>query len=232
MALLVSVAAHLTLLAFLKVEVPPVPERDRARVTQLIELADVWEDRPLEIVRLSDARTGASSSADVAATASASSVDAQAPDPGADGTRTTLAAFEPTPALAGTAPAAAELSLELAEQISVASVSFKSAQRGVVLRAGGGGPAGDVGLDFEAASDAARNAERRRGGGLGGTGGIGVTIIGGGGDCDTPGSIGVPGISGRAGGIGSLPRLGTGRGLIGRTGGFGSAINRVAPARP
>lgn len=231
-ALLVSVAAHLTVLTLLKVDLPPVPERDRARATPLIELADVWDDRPLEVVRLSPAPTPVASAADVPATTAVSFPDAQAPDGGAGGLRPTLAALGPSPGLSSTAGGANELSLEPAEEIEVARVSFQSTRRGVVLRAGGSDPARDAGLDFAAASDAAREAERSRGGGVGGTGGIRVTIIGGGGDCDARGSIGLPGISGRAGGIGSLPLLGPGRGLIGRTGDFGSAINRVAPGRP
>ncbi len=225
-ALLVSIAAHVAVLAFLKVNVPPIPERERA--TQLIELADVWQDRPLEVVRLSTLP------ADAATDPGGSSAKAEASEPGGAGAQVTAAAPKARLILAATAPSATELSLALAEEVSVASVTFENSRRGVVLRAGGGGAAGDVGLDFDAASDAARDAERRRGGGgLGGSGGIGVTIFGGaGGDCDTPGGFGLPGIGGRAGGLGSLPGSGIGRGLIGRTGGFGSAINRVAPSRP
>ena len=230
-ALLVSIAAHVAFLVLLKVDVPPVPERDRERATQLIELADVWQDRPLEVVRLSTPPADASSAADAATDSRGSSAKAEASEPGDAGAQVTVAASKARPILAGPAASATELSLALAEEVTVASVTFKNARRGVVLRAGGGGAAEDVGLDFDAASDAARDAERRRGGdGRGGAGGIGVTIFGGAGvDCDTPGSFGLPGISGRAGGLASLPGSGTGRGLIGRTGGFGSAINRMAP---
>ena len=124
-ALIVSIAAHVGVLALLKVDVPPIPERDRERATQLIELTDVWQDRPLEVVLLSTPPADASSAADAATDARRSSAKVEAP--------------KARPILAGTAPSATDLDLALAEEVTVASVTFKNARRGVVLRAGAGG---------------------------------------------------------------------------------------------
>jgi hypothetical protein len=208
-AIMVSIAAHAVLLAFLKVDVDVPAEPERQRATRLIELADAWQDRPLEVVLLRDASSGTAASSD--ATAALPDTE-QAAEAGA-----MPPASEGRPVLAGTAPNLAELDLALAEEVSIASVTFKNAQRGVVLRAGG--PVGP--------SDAAADDERWWDGG--GRGGIGIRIAGG--DCGAPGTFGIPVIGGRGGGIGSLPLTGKGRGLLGGTGDFGSAINRVGPSR-
>jgi hypothetical protein len=184
-AVMVSIAAHTTLLAFLKVDVEVPPESERQRATQLIELADAWQDRPLEVVLLSDASSGARASGDAAAGVTNSAE--------ADGAGAMLATIEARQVLAGAAPSAAELDLTLAEEVTVASITFKNAQRGVVLRTGG--PVGP--------STAAADDERWWDGG--GRGGIGIRIVGG--DCDAPGAFGIPVLGGRGGRIGGLPRV-------------------------
>lgn len=206
-AIMVSIAAHAALLALLKVDLDVTPQSKRQRATQLIELADAWQDRPLEVVLLNDVSPAASASSKAASTF-ATSV-------GADGLETLPVAAEAKLALVGTVPSAAELDLAPAEPVTVASLTFKT-RRGVVLRIGG--PVGP--------SDAAADDERWWDGG--GRGGIGISIVGG--DCGAPGAFGIPVIGGRGGGIRSLPRVGTGRGVLGRTDGFGSAINRVGPS--
>jgi hypothetical protein len=120
------------------------------------------------------------------------------------------------------------MSLSLAEATPIAQVTLARANRGVILRASGGGAAGESGFDFTATSDAARDAERSRGGGgWGGNGGIGIGIIGGGdGHCPTWGGVPFIGPSRGLGGFGSGY---DGTGIIGARPPTSEAINRFGP---
>lgn len=188
--ILVSVAAHVALLAWVTVDVPGIEKAERTRVTQLIELADAWQDQPLEVVQLRD------QAADRGAPTSTGENEVGG------------ATLDVKPVSPGALTLTASLSLTPVESVARPTVVFAST-RGVVKRRGGGAQYRDAEFDFEPASAAAREAERRRGGTIGaggssGSGGIGVTIRGGiGGDCATP--------------LGGAPN--------------GSLINRVVPGR-
>ena len=59
------------------------------------------------------------------------------------------------------------MAMTLAEAVPVAEVTLARANRGVIQRSASGGAGGSSGFDFIATSDAARDAERSRGGGVG-----------------------------------------------------------------
>jgi hypothetical protein len=191
--ILVSGAAHIALLAWVTVDVPDIEEPERTRITQLIELTDAWQDQPLEVVQLREqtADPGASSSP----ASEVGSVAVSAP-------------VAVKPALPSVPTLTATLSLTPVEGAARPTVAFSST-RGVVKRRGEADRYRDADFDFEPASAAAREAERRRGGDgregrWPGSGGTGVTISGGiGGDCATP--------------LGGAPN--------------GTLINRVLPGR-
>ncbi len=237
-ALLLSIAFHVALLSLLDLDIAVPDSDDSRRAPELVDLADTWVDSPLEVITLvSDRASGAADQSEAA------SARAEATEPGAAGADAAVAAILPDPGLPGAAAGDPGLSLDLAEAIPSAEITLTRANRGVVLRSGGGGALGDDGMDFVAASDAAREAERRRGGGgRGGLGGIGEAILGGGGEGFCPpwhdhGLIGpdmfgphgpAPPFGG--GQVFGLPRSGSGRGIVGKRPPGGEAINRRLPA--
>ncbi len=230
LAIGVSIGVHAAILGFLKIDVPDVDSLEPRRALQVVEIPDDWQDRGMEVIPLESALAASDAPDGAAAQAEATSARVALPDPGAAGTGATVAAIVPEAALPGLAPSEPALSMTLAVATPAEAPEIVTvrAQRGVILRAGGGGAAGDRGVDFVAASEAAREAERERGGGgLGGAGGIGTTIFGGGGDahCPTPGLV--PGLGG-----GGLP-IGTGKGMgiIGRRAPTAGAIHRFGPGR-
>ncbi len=236
-ALLLSIAFHVALLSLLDVDIVVPDSDDSRRAPELIDLSDAWVDQPLEVITLvSDRPSG------VADQSEATSARAEAVEPGAAGADAAVAAILPNPGLPGAAAGNPGLSLDLAEAVPSAEIAVARSNRGVVLRSGGGGALGDEGMDFVAASDAAREAERRRGGGgRGGLGGIGEAILGGGGEGYCPpwhdhglGGGDMFGPHGPApplggGGAFGLPRTGPGRGIVGRRPPGGEAINRRLP---
>lgn len=216
-ALVASAAAHALVFGFVKLHVPGPEEAEGHRPLQVIELRDAWRERAVEVVALESAVEPSGEAG--AETASA------APEADLPGALRAVGAEAPVgPGAAEGAPALS-LALLPGTEATTPAIQLPRSNRGVIKRIGGGGARGNGGYDIVAASEAAREAERERGGnGWGGTGGIGVTI-GGGGDCDTPGVI--PGL-GLPSGLGGLPG-GNGRGIIGRRPGGGGAINRVLP---
>ena len=211
-ALAVSVAVHAAALATLKLDVPSLGESEAARALRVIDISD-WEDQATEVIALESAVQMPDGAG--AVTTSATSARAEATEPGTAGVETTVAALIDIVGDPGAAPGEPALDLEIVEAPSstpiVVATAPRRANRGIVRREGGGGASGETGFDFVASSDAARERERERGGnGFGGTGGIGVTILGGGVDCNTPSS-------------GLLGGFGLGRPSV------GTAINRIGP---
>lgn len=223
----VSVGLHLVALAWLKLDVPKFDEPEPGRSLQVVELPKEWEETAIEVVQLETSLafepTGAADGA------SATSAQVELPDPGAAGAETTVAAVVPMDALPSAAPNAPSMTLALAEATPTPNVAaaLPRSNRGVIRRVSTGGAAAESGFDFIATSDAARDAERERGGGgWGGTGGPGISIMGGGGHCPTWG--GVPFVP-PMGTIGGIPNAPKGMGMIGRRPPNSEAINRFGP---
>lgn len=223
----VSIGVHLVALAWLKLEVPSFDDPEPGRSLQIVELPDDWDEQAIDVVQLetafADAPTGETTGA------AATSARVELPEPGAAGADETVAAFESLADLPSAAPEAPAMTLALAEAspAPVMEVALARSNRGVIQRTSSGGASGPSGFDFIATSDAARDAERERGGGgMGGIGGPGISIQGGGGHCPTWG--GIP-LIGPSSGLGGIPMGGKGRGIIGARPPTAEAINRFAP---
>ena len=196
-----SVGVHAIALTALKLGVPDYESEQSGRALQIVEVPSQWEDAAMKVVALESAPSSQADGA--AATAEATSAAVESSDPGSAGTGMKVAAIVPLADLPGASPDAPAVSMTRAEAAPIAEVALVSSRRGVIKRTSGGGAAGSSGFDFVATSDAAREAERERGGGgRGGLGGIGVTVIGGGGEGHCPTWGGVPLIGGRGLGIG------------------------------
>lgn len=216
-ALGVSAAVHAAALATLKLDVPTFAEAERSRALEVVELSDRWEDRATQVIALETAtavEVAETSEGAGTQTTSATSARVEVAEPGAAGVETTVAALIDLVGDPGAAQGEPSLDLSIVEAESAApvvvAVAPRRANRGIVRRESGGGAAGSTGFDFVASSDAARDRERERGGnGFGGFGGIGVSVIGGGVDCDAPN--------------GGLTGLGRPT--------FGGAINRIGGSR-
>lgn len=222
----ISVGAHVAALTWVKLSVPTFDEGDESRSLQVLQLPDAWDNVALEVVPLETAISSAPSGALEGASATSAQVDL--PEPGAAGADAAVAAIIPLSDLSGAAPNAPSMTMELAEAAPIAEVTLARANRGVIRRSSSGGAGGSSGFDFIATSDAARDAERSRGGGgRGGPGGIGVGVIGGGGHCPTWG--GVPFADPFGGGLGRVPSMGPGMGIIGARPPTSEAINRFGP---
>jgi len=213
-ALGVSVAVHAAALTTLKFDVPTFAQTDGSRPLQLVDLSDSWEDRATQVIALESAQRLPDGAA--AETAASTSAEFPISEPGAAGVSTTVAALTDMVGDPGLAPGKPGLELALIEATTtspvIVAVAKRRANRGIVRRDGGGGATGEQGFDFVASSEAARERERERGGnGWGGLGGIGVTVLGGGGvDCPTPyGAIGA--YPGGGSGFGAINRIGPGR---------------------
>lgn len=232
-ALGVSLGVHAAALAWVELAVPTFESPERARALQVVDLPDDWRDRAIQTVDVVALESAEASAAEgVASEAAATSAPVDATQSGAAGAETRVAAIVPLSSPPGAAPREASPHLELAAAPALATpvVETRRANRGIVQREGGGGASAASGYDFVAANDAARDAERERGGaGWGGTGGIGVTILGGGGDC-APGATGAGGIPVTRG-LGGLASGSPARGILGRRAPGGGAINRVLPGR-
>ncbi|MCG8470171.1 MAG: hypothetical protein MJB57_18500 [Gemmatimonadetes bacterium] len=248
-ALGVSAGVHAAVFSAVTLDVPAwqAPESDRALRLVEWELDDEWTTRAIRIVEETSA---------YGTTSARESSRGKADAPGAVGIGAITTAIVPDDALPSLAPDAPALALTMATADAPQTIPLMAARptnRGLVVR--GGGATGERGFDFEAASDAARAAERAKGGnGVGWLGGAGHEGHGHGpfGECppgptdlvrpwdgnpglDEPtgqipfiGGIGNPiGFGGRSPGIGSEK----GRGIIGRRPAGGSAINRVIPGR-
>lgn len=189
-ALLASVGFHAALFALLRVDVPSFPEPGE-RSVRPVQIAEAWADRPLRAVRLRIAPAAAGAAGGPISRTLETSADGGATSSAAARSAGEFAARPP--ALPDLPEATRQLSLAPvpAKALTLASLDDRRAKRGVIQRQGGAGAAGDVGYEFTAASEAAREAGRRSDEGEpGGLGGIGVTIIGGGdGDCATPGGL-------------------------------------------
>ncbi|MFV1987398.1 MAG: hypothetical protein ACC682_08950 [Gemmatimonadota bacterium] len=222
----ISVGVHILALAWVKLSVPTFDEPQQSRALQVLDIPNVWENSALEVVPLEAAIAFAPNGALEGASASSARVDL--PEAGAAGADAAVAAIVPMSRLSGAAPNAPAISLSLAEATPIAQVTLARANRGVILRASGGGAAGESGFDFIATSDAARDAERSRGGGgRGGPGGIGIGG-GGGGYCPTWGGVPLIGPTRGFGGIG-IGANNPGLGIIGARPPNSGAINRFGP---
>ncbi|MDH3733951.1 MAG: hypothetical protein OEU54_10475 [Gemmatimonadota bacterium] len=225
----ISVGVHLVALAWLKLDVPVFEDREPGRALQIVDIPDEWEENALDVVVL---ESGGAFEATIAEPADASPTSARvdAPVDGAGGADAAPAAIVPLNALPGAAPGEPSMTLAFADATPTPAVemALPRSNRGVIRRASTGGAAGESGFDFIATSDAARDAERERGGGgWGGIGGPGVSIIGGGdGHCPTWG--GVPFVP-PMGSIGGIPNAPKGRGVIGMRPPTSEAINRFGP---
>lgn len=223
----VSVAVHLAALAWLKLTVPTFDDPEPGRSLQIVEIADDWDEQAIDVVQLETAL-------DLSPTAEADGRSSdpdpvEMTEPDAAGSDVAVAALAPVADLFGAAPVGPTMTLALAEAAPapVMEVALARSNRGIVRRTSAGGASGPSGFEFIATSDAARDAERERGGGGSGRiGGPGVSIIGGG-NCPTWG--GIPLILPRTGGLGGVPMEGKGRGIIGARPPTAEAINRFGP---
>jgi hypothetical protein len=171
-AMLVSVAFHAALFAYLALDVKVFSDDD-GRPGRTQQLAEQYAQRSIEVVDLGQS----AAAGPVSEILESSSAAVPATDPGAVVETLDIPA-QPLPvSSAGTT----EMNLAMAELTTASSVEFARSQRGLVLR-DGASSAGGRGVVFQPASQAARDAGRRGGGGLGGLDGIGVIIGGGGGD--------------------------------------------------
>jgi len=196
-----SVGVHAVALTALKLHVPDYESETPGRALTVVDIPSEWENAAMEVVALESAPSSQADGA--AAAAEATSAAADLADPGSAGAGSKVAALMPLVDLPGASPNAPAVAMTRVEAAPVATVALASTRRGVIKRVSGGGAAGSSGFDFVATSDAAREAERERGGGgRGGLGGIGVTILGGGGEAHCPTWGGVPLIGGRGLGIG------------------------------
>lgn len=226
----ISIGLHALAFATIKLDVPIIDTANPSRVLQVVEIPDNWAKSAMEVVVLESAASTESGAANEASSTSAA-VDLSRP--GAAGREATVAAIIPLSGLPGAAVGPPAVSMTFAEAIPLARITLAStARRGVIERTSRAGAAGSTGYDFIAASDAAREAERKRGGGgRGGLGGPGVTLFGGGGDghCPTWGGIPlIPQIGGRIG----APLSGRGQGISGFLGARppgAELINRFGP---
>jgi hypothetical protein len=222
----ISAGVHIAALAWVKLSVPTFEDGQEQRALQVLELPDQWDRSAIEVVPLETVVSSALSGALDGASATSAQVDL--PEPGAAGAEAAVAAIVPLSELSGAAPNEPVIAMALAEAAPVVEVTFARANRGVIKRSASGGAGGSSGFDFIATSDAARDAERARGGGgSGGPGGIGVGVIGGGGHCPTWG--GVPFVDPTGGRRGGVPTMGPGMGIIGARPPTAEAINRFGP---
>lgn len=195
LALLLSVAAHAALFAWVRLDVDAAAEPPPERTAAPRAAPRAWVERPLEVVRVQPtAGEGAEAPARSPDPApGAVALRHRAADPaGASGTLSAALPLRPapaqtargldlTPVAAGPTGGAA-----LGEDAAAGEITRAGARRGVILRDPSGGGTARGAWDFTAASEAAREAEKRRGGRESGDEGIGG-IIGGGGRCPTPG---------------------------------------------
>lgn len=218
-----SIGVHALVLANVTLDLPTFAGDAEPRALRMVELPDDWQATALEVVSLES-----SVPADIAletAGASARAAAAETPAPAAAATtpRPAPIALEGTAARPATNSPALELTPAVETDAATPEIGARPA-RGIVLRAGAG-ETGYTGLDFHAASDAARDAEEDERGGARPGRGIGISIHGPG-ACPTGGAM--PLIGGN-GGLGGVPMTGKGMGIIGARPPGGEAINRAAP---
>lgn len=210
-ALLISLAAHVALLAWASIEIPEVERVRTARPLRLVDLPDSWRESAIEVVPLETA--GRAANGGTRGTPAPPEAPEAAPRDALD-PEATLAAL-PRPALSTTVETPGLVTERAATapatDSAVSSTTPSRPLRGVVLRKGGGDAA---------TSGGARRGEGDRGGG----GGIDVSILGGDG-CIIAGPDGRVIIGGR----GVLEGLSGARGggIIGRPGRGGSP--RILP---
>lgn len=224
LAIGVSIGVHALVLSTVRIDLPVFggagTERP-LRMVELVELPEDWRAAALEVVSLESATSvevrarsaGSSASATTRATAAA---------PGRVQAPVSLPSAAPRPS-----PGSPSLDLTpVAEtpEIAPAVATATRPARGILLRADAG--QSDVGLDFHAASHAAREAEEEEGRGRALPGrGIGISISGPG---SCPAGGGIPAI-GIGGGLGGVPTTGKGMGIIGARPPNQGAINRFGP---
>lgn len=210
----ISVAFHAFLFAVLTLDVPFVGSEDSNGSSE-VRAPNPFQARSIELVDLGTAPPGTES--EVLETTSA---EVPAEEPGA--------LFDDTEFLARPLPVrtsgVSEMNLALAEAVTRNDLRLTDARRGVVLREGATTTDGR-GVVFQPASEAAREAGRRGGGGLGGLDGIGV-ILGGGGDDPVCKPVRPPvgGVPGTIGGSGQFRRP-----TVRPVGGL---VERLLPTRP
>jgi len=234
----ISVGVHVLAFTTLTIEIPTFGGSGSNRALEVVELRDLWADRALQVVTLETAPKSRAPSG-AATQSAATSARVEASQSGAGGDATPVTVIIPKASVPGGAPNEPSMHVTLASATvtSTPRIATRPSNRGIIRRsesrdvvrtATRGSAGAQGGFEFVAASDAAREAERERGGnGWGGLGGIGTTILGGGGEC--PPDHG-PGI-GPLGGFGGVPTTGKGLGIIGRRPPGGAAINRLGPSR-
>ena len=171
-AMLLSVAFHAALFAYLALDVKVFTDDD-GRPSRTEQMAERFAERSIQVVDLGSS-AGAGPVSEILESTSAA---VPATDPGAVVETLDIPA-QPLPV---SSAGNTEMNLAMAELTTSSSMAFARSQRGLVLR-DGATSAGGRGVVFQPASEAAREAGRRGGGGLGGLDGIGVIIGGGGGD--------------------------------------------------
>jgi len=215
-----SIAAHAVALSIVRLELPVLVPGDAPRPLRLVELPDEWRASALEVIPLESALESA------AASGAPSAPRARPHTPAPSGSEAVPARLATRPtASAATTAAALDLTPAAESAAPAAEIAAARPARGIVLRADAA-EAGHGGLDFYAASDAAREAEDERGGASRGGRGVGISIAGPGGHCPTGGGIPAIGIGG---GLGGVPTIGKGMGILGARPPNRGAINRFGP---
>ncbi|MFQ5689238.1 MAG: hypothetical protein ACE5HQ_03085 [Gemmatimonadota bacterium] len=182
-AMVLSLGAHAAVLAYFHLTIHPVSDDESARPLRVIQLSKATLlERPLQVLKVRPVTRRSSSSS------SASSSRARG---GLRIARSKLSGhLTAKPVLrAASYPTTGEMNLAVVRTVAAQPLRLTRSRRGVVQRANVRFASTNGEVAFRAASQAARDRERRRRGILGGRGGSGIVITGLGGDCNTPTSL-------------------------------------------
>lgn len=193
-ALLLSVAVHAALFAWIRLDLPAAEARAADPGEPLRDVPDAWVERPLEVVRIATTEAADAPARSPTRAPGVAVLRFQPPRPTLP--RATLVATLAAHLAPIARPHALDLTraeaesaggAALGEATSAGAVARSGARRGVILRGGADTASARGDWDFTAASEAAREAERRRRGSGNGTDGIGTIVGGGKGRCPAPG---------------------------------------------